>query len=80
MRTSWVQSESHVYGQNGHHVVEWAVGLEWMVVAVVVVEHQQEVVALQLEVVKVQVSVEAVEWPYGFWMPPWSQSCVEVQE
>ena len=43
-----------------------------MVVAVVVVEHQQEVVALQLEAVKEQVSVEAVEWPYGFgmMMPP----------
>ena len=30
-------------------------GLEWMVVAMVVVEHQQEVVALQLEVVEVLV-------------------------
>ena len=44
-----------MYDQNGHHVVEWAVVLEWMVVEVVVVEHLQEVVALQLEVVEVQV-------------------------
>ena len=42
-------------GRNGHHVVGWAVVLEWMVVEVVVVELLQEVVALQLEVVEVQV-------------------------
>ena len=42
-------------GRNGHHVVEWAVVLKWMVVEVVVVELLQEVVALQLEVVEVQV-------------------------
>ena len=75
-----MQSESDVYGPKGLHVVEWAMGLGWMVVAVVVVEHQQEVVALRLEVVEVQVSVEVVEWLCGSWMPPWSRSCVEVQE
>ena len=80
VRTSWAQFESDVYGQNGHHVVGWAVVLEWMVVEVVVVEHLQEVVALQLEVVEVQVWVETVGWPCESWMPLWSQSCVEVQE
>ena len=44
-----------MYGRNDHHVVGWAVVLEWMVVEVVVVELLQEVVALQLEVVEVQV-------------------------
>ena len=42
-------------------VVEWTMELEWMVVAKVVVEHQQEVVVLQLEVVEVLVLVEVVE-------------------
>ena len=55
-------------------------GLEWMVVAVVVAELQQEVVALQLEVVGVLVLVEVVEWLCESWMPPLFQSCVEVQE
>ena len=61
-------------------MIEWAVVLEWMVVEVVVVEHLQEVVALQLEVIEVQVWVETVGWPCKFWMPLWSQSCAEVQE
>ena len=61
-------------------MVGWAVVLEWMVVEVVVVEQRQEVVALQLEVVEVQVWVETVGWPCESWMPQWIQSCVEVQE
>ena len=69
-----------MYGRNDHHVVGWAVVLEWMVVEVVVVEHLQEVVALQLEVVEVQVWVETAGWPCESWMPQWSQSCVGVQE
>ena len=47
---------------------------------VVVVKLLKEVVALQLEVVEVQVWVETVGWPCESWMPQWSQSCVEVQE
>ena len=66
--------------------------LEWMVVAKVVVEPQQEVVVLQLEVVmplevvrplevvKVLVLVEVVEWLCESWMPRLIQSCGEVQE
>ena len=54
--------------------------LEWVVVAKVVVEPQQEVVVLQLEVVKVLVLVEVVEWLCESWMPRLIQSCVEVQE
>ena len=54
--------------------------LEWVVVAKVVVEPQQEVVVLQLEVVKVLVLVEVVEWLCESWMPRSIQSCVEVQE
>ena len=60
--------------------------LEWMVVAKVVVELQREVVVLQLEVVmplevvKVLVLVEVVEWLCESWMPRWFQSCVGVQE
>ena len=46
----------------------------------VVVEPQQEVVVLQLEVVKVLVLVEVVEWLCESWMPRSIQSCVEVQE
>ena len=55
-------------------------GLEWMVVAVVVAELQQEVVVLQLEVVGVLVWVEVVEWLCESWIPPLFQSCVEVPE
>ena len=51
-----------------------------MVVAKVVVEPQQEVVVLQLEVVKVLVLVEVVEWLCESWMPRLIQSCGEVQE
>ena len=57
-----------------------------MVVAKVVVELQQEVVVLQhevvmpLEVVKVLVLVEVVEWLCESWMPRLIQSCGEVQE
>ena len=51
-----------------------------MVVAKVVVEHQQEVVVLQLEVVKVLVLVEVVEWQCEVGIPRWIQSCGEVQE
>ena len=63
-----------------HRVVGWTMELEWMVVAKVVVEHQQEVVVLQLEVVKVLVLVEVVEWLCESWMPRLIQSCVGVQE
>ena len=55
-------------------------GLEWMVVAVVVAELQQEVVVLQLEVVGVLVWVGVVEWLCESWIPPLFQSCVEVPE
>ena len=54
--------------------------LEWMVVAMVVVELRLEVVVLQLEVVEVLVSVEVVEWLCESWMPRLIQSCVGVQE
>ena len=54
--------------------------LEWMVVAMVVVELRLEVVVLQLEVVEVLVSVEIVECLCESWMPPLFQSCVEAQE
>ena len=39
-------------------LVEWMMELEWVVVAKVVVEQQQEVVVLQLEVVEVLVLVK----------------------
>ena len=55
-------------------------GLEWMVVAMVVAELQQEVVVLQLEVVGVLVWVEVVERLCESWIPPLFQSCVEVPE
>ena len=61
-------------------LVGWMMELEWVVVAKVVVELQQEVVVLQLEVVEVLVSVEVVEWLFESWMPRWFQSCVGVQE
>ena len=61
-------------------VVEWMMELEWVVVAKVVVEPQQEVVVLQLEVVKVLVLVEVVEWLCEAEIPRWIQSCVGVQE
>ena len=61
-------------------LVEWMMELEWVVVAKVVVEPQQEVVVLQLEVVKVLVLVEVVEWLCESWMPRLIQSCVGVQE
>ena len=67
-------------------LVGWMMELEWVVVAKVVVELQQEVVVLQLEVVmplevvKVLVLVEVVEWLCESWMPRLIQSCVEVQE
>ena len=54
--------------------------LEWVVVAKVVVEPQQEVVVLQLEVVKVLVLVEVVEWQCEVGIPRLIQSCVGVQE
>ena len=53
--------------------------LEWLVVAKVAVELQQEVVVRQLEVVVVLVLVEVVEWQYEVGIPQWIQSCVEVQ-
>ena len=77
MRISWVWCENDGYCRR---VVEWTMELEWMVVAKVVVEHQQEVVVLQLEVVKVQVLVEVVEWLCEAEIPRWIQSCVGVQE
>ena len=52
---------------------------EWLVVAKVVVELQQEVVVQQLEVVVVLVLVEVVEWQYEAGIPQWIQSCVGVQ-
>ena len=52
---------------------------EWLVVAKVVVELQQEVVVQQLEVVVVLVLVEVVEWQYEVGIPQWIQSYVEVQ-
>ena len=67
-------------GWNGQQVVVWVVVLEWMAVEVVVVKLLKEVVALRLEVVKVQVWVEIVGWLCESWMPQWSRSCVEVQE
>ena len=51
-----------------------------MVVEGVVGGLLQVAVALQLEVVEVQVWVEAVEWLCESWMPQWIQSCVGVQE
>ena len=54
--------------------------LEWMVVAMVVVERRLEVVVLQLEVVEVLVSVEIVGWLCESWRPLLFQSCVEAQE
>ena len=61
-------------------LVEWMMELEWVVVAKVVVELQQEVVVLQLEVVKVLVLVEVVEWLCEVGIPRSIQSCVGVQE
>ena len=58
--------------------------LEWVVVAKVVVELQQEEVVLQLEVVMVLatvlVLVEVVEWLCEGGIPRSNQSGVEVQE
>ena len=54
--------------------------LEWLVVAKVAVELQQEVVVRQLEVGVVLVLVEVVEWQYEVGIPQWIQSYVEVQE
>ena len=61
-------------------LVEWMMELEWVVVAKVVVEQQQEVVVLQLEVVEVLVLVEVVEWQCEVGIQQWIQSCVGVQE
>ena len=61
-------------------LVDWTMGLEWMVVAKVVVEPQQEVVVLQLEVVEVLALVEVVEWLCEVGIPRSIQSCVGVQE
>ena len=61
-------------------LVGWMMELEWVVVAKVVVELQQEVVVLQLEVVKVLVLVEVVEWQCEVGIPRLIQSCVGVQE
>ena len=77
MKISWVWCETDEYCL---HVVEWTMELEWMVVAKVVVELQQEVVVLQLEVVKVLVLVEVVEWQCEVGIPRLIQSCVGVQE
>ena len=77
MRISWVWCENDGYCRR---VVEWTMELEWMVVAKVVVEPQQEVVVLQLEVVKVLVLVEVVEWQCEVGIPRLIQSCVGVQE
>ena len=77
MRISWVWCENDGYCRR---VVEWTMELEWMVVAKVVVERQREVVVQQLEVVKVLVLVEVVEWLCESWMPRLIQSCVGVQE
>ena len=52
---------------------------EWLVVAKVVVELQQEVVVQQLEVVVVLVLVEVVEWQCEVGIPQWIQSSVVVQ-
>ena len=53
--------------------------LEWLVVAKVAVELQQEVEVQRLEVVVVLVLVEVVEWQYEVGIPQWIQSCVGVQ-
>ena len=89
MRISLMWCENDGYCRR---LVGWMMELEWVVVAKVVVELQQEVVVLQLEVVmplevvrplevvKVLVLVEVVEWLCESWMPRSIQSCVEVQE
>ena len=77
MRISLMWCENDGYCRR---LVEWMMELEWVVVAKVEVELQQEVVVLQLEVVEVLVLVEVVEWQCEVGIPRLIQSCVGVQE
>ena len=81
MTISWRSREGYAHWCRS---VQWLTKLEWVVVAKVVVELQQEEVVLRWEVVMVPatvlVLVEVVEWLCEGEIPQSNQSGVVVQE